>query len=95
MKIMTPDAKSWDNVVQKTRTEFDLVKELNIKSIVKYIEFNEDAIWTNSKGKQLRCCYLVMENLKAAEMLEFINEMGSQSDQFIRYMFIEIASAIH
>ena len=51
MKIMTPDKKEWKAVVNKTRTEFNLLKERSIPSIVKYIEFNEDAIWTKSKGK--------------------------------------------
>ena len=46
---------------------------------MKYLEFNDNATWTNSKGKKIPCIYLVMEYLRAAEMLEFINEMGSHS----------------
>ena len=36
-----------------------------------------------------------MEYLNAAEMLEFINEMEHQDDRFLRYIFTEIAGAIH
>ena len=95
MKIFTPDEASWKEVVQMTKTEFDLLRDKNIPQIVKYIEFNPDAIWTKSKGQQVRCCFLVMEYLKAAEVLEFINEAGVQDERFIRHIFSEIAGAIH
>ena len=95
MKIMTPGQAGWQSCVDKTRIEFNLLKERDISSIVKYLEFNDNAIWTQSKGKQVPCIFLVMEFLRASEMLEFINEMGDQDDSFFRYIFLEIANGIH
>ena len=92
---MTPSQAEWTGCVEKTKTEYNLLKERDISSIVKYLEFNDHAIWTKSNGKQVPCIYLVMEFLKATEMLEFINEMGTQDDSFLRYIFLQIASGIH
>ena len=54
---------------------------------MKYVDFNENAVWTKSNGKKVTCIFIVMEYLRAAEMLEFINEMGDQDDSFYRYIF--------
>lgn len=39
-----------DEVVAKTKAEFDIVKNLNIKGVMKYYDFVENATWINSKG---------------------------------------------
>ena len=36
-----------------------------------------------------------MEHLKAVELLEFINQMGTQEDPFLRHIFLEVANSIH
>ena len=49
------------------------MQNLNIKSIMKQYEFVDNAIWTNSKGKQQNVCYLTMELLDGVELLDFLN----------------------
>lgn len=68
---------------------------MNIDGIMKYYEFEEDAIWTTSKGKQKNVSYLVMELLEGVELLDFLNESQELDDTMLRYMFLQIGNAIH
>ena len=69
MKIFVYDPKGWDDLVKTIKSEFEIVSKLNRTSIVEYIEFNENAIWTKSTGEKVKCCFLVMQYLRAAELL--------------------------
>ena len=74
MKLFVPDEADRETVVAKTRTEFELVKDLEIPQIMKYYDFNEKATWTKSTGEKVEVCYLVMELLDGVELLDFLNE---------------------
>ena len=62
---------------------------------MKYYDFGDNAIWTNRKGVQRRVAYLVMELINGVELLEFINECEQLDDSTIRYIFLQVANAIH
>ena len=74
MKIFVPDGADKDNVIEKTKYEFDLIKDLDIPNVMKYYEFKEDATWVKSDGKTKTVCYLLMELLDGVELLDFLNE---------------------
>jgi len=76
MKIFTPNESDRDRVVNKTKTEFELVKKLTIPQVMKYYEFNEDATWRKKNGDTRQVCYLLMELLNGVELLDFLNECG-------------------
>ena len=97
MKIMvfTGDEKEKANFIKSIQEKFDLVKDLNHKSIVKYHEFNDNTTWTKKSGEKIPCCYLLLELLEGVELLELMNVMGDVEDPFYRYIFIEIANSIH
>ena len=51
MKVFEPKGKEMqEKVLKDTRTEFQIVKSLNLTSIPKYYEFQEEATWTKSDG---------------------------------------------
>ena len=77
-----------ETVIRKTKEEFEIVKALNLPGVMRYHEFEEDAVWTNGKGKQRKVAYLVMELIKGVELLEFINECEMLDDSTIRYIFL-------
>ena len=55
MKIMIPpgDEPEQNKFKSQIKEKFDLVKDLNHTSIVKYHEFNENATWTKKKGEKI------------------------------------------
>jgi serine/threonine protein kinase len=96
MKIFLLEGQEHKEIIRKTKHEFEVVKSLDIKGVMKYHEFNEKAVWTNRKGDKKDVCYLVMELVKGVELLEFINEYEDKvSDSTIRYIFHKIANVIH
>lgn len=100
MKIYTKGSKAQDveRLIEKTRAEFEVVQGLNIESIVKYHEFNDNAIWTKSNGETKQVCYTVMDPLEGVELLDFMNSANEdemQADPFFRYIFLKIGNAIH
>ena len=95
MKIFVPDGADKDSVIDKTKYEFDLIKDLDIPNVMKYYEFKENATWVKSDGSKKQVCYLLMELLDGVELLDFLNECQEQKDEFLRYIFLELAKTIH
>lgn len=60
-------------IIRKTKHEYDVVKNLEVDSIMKYYDFQEEATWTKKNGKETQVCFLVMELLNGVELLEFLN----------------------
>ena len=94
MKIFEPHPSERDEIIQKTRDELQVVQNLKIEAIPEYFEFQEDAIWTKTNGKSKNVSFLVMENCQGVELIEFLNQSKRQDDTFIRYIFIQIATAL-
>ena len=69
MKIFLVNPADKANVAEKTKAEYEIVKNLNIKGVMKYYEFNADATWINRKGEEKQVCYLVMELIQGVELL--------------------------
>ena len=90
--LRTEDA---DRMIAKAKSEYDIVKDIKSDLIMQYLDFQESAVWTNSKGVNKEVCFLVMELLEGVELLEFLNECQDQEDSFVRYMFVEIGKGIH
>jgi len=55
----------------------------------------EDAVWTKKNGTTKNVSYLVMENCQGVELIEFLNQSKRQDDVFVRYIFHQIATALH
>ena len=82
-------------MIAKTKEEFDVVKGLNLKNVMKYYDFAEKETWTNRKGESKQVSYLVMELLDGVELLEFLNETDGLDDSVLRYIFLQLANALH
>merc|ERR1712193_427951 len=82
-------------MIEKTKAEYEVVKGLDCSLIMKYFEFQENATWTKSSGNQKQVCYLVMELLDGVELLELLNECDELDDPTLRYIFLQVATAIH
>ena len=95
LKIFLMGGQDQQEVIEKTKEEFDVVKGLNIDGVMKYYDFAENATWTNRKGQSKQVCYLVMELLDGVELLEFLNEAEGLDDSILRYVFLQIANAVH
>ena len=98
MKIFVKEnLKSSDaeRMVTKAKSEFDIVKDIKSDLIMQYLDFEESAIWVNSKNVRKEVCFLVMELLEGVELLEFLNECQDQDDSFVRYLYTQIAKGIH
>lgn len=95
MKIITPPEDDRSKHIAEMKQKFELVNNLNLDSVVKYYEFCEDATWTKKSGEKIRCCFLVMELLRGVELLEFFNEMQEHNQQVMKFIFYEVARAIH
>ena len=76
-----------DRMVAKAKHEYEIVKDIKSELIMQYLDFQESATWTNSKGEKKEVCFLVMELLDGVELLDFLNECQDQDDSFVRYMF--------
>ena len=98
MKIFVKEnLKSSDaeRMVTKAKSEFDIVKDIKSDLIMQYLDFEESAIWVNSKNVRKEVCFLVMELLEGVELLEFLNECQDQDDSFVRYLYTQIAKGIY
>lgn len=98
MKIFVKEnLKSSDaeRMVAKAKSEFDIVKDIKSDLIMQYLDFEESAIWINSKNVRKEVCFLVMELLEGVELLEFLNECQDQEDSFVRYLYTQIVKGIH
>ena len=63
MKIFVKEnLKSSDaeRMVTKAKSEFDIVKDIKSDLIMQYLDFEESAIWVNSKNVRKEVCFLVM-----------------------------------
>lgn len=94
LKIMLLEDFNSETVLRKAKEEFEIVKALNLHGVMRYHDFEQDAVWTNAKGVQRKVAYLVMELIKGVELLEFINECDSLDDSTIRYIFLQIVNVI-
>merc|ERR1719326_2714565 len=72
-----------------------VVQNLKIAAIPQYYEFNENAVWKKKSGETKEVSYLVMENCQGVELIEFLNQCKRQDDVFVRYIFHQIAKAMH
>ena len=61
LKILLLGDSNSETVIRKAKEEFEIVKALNLPGVMRYHKFEEDAVWTNGKGKQRKVAYLVME----------------------------------
>jgi len=95
MKIFEPHPTERDEIIQKTKAEMDVVQGLKIAAIPTYHEFVEDAVWTKKNGQTKSVSYLLMENCQGVELIEFLNQSKRQDDVFVRYIFHQIAKALH
>ena len=66
-----------------------------MNSVMKYHEFNGNAIWKKANGEEKQVSYLVMELLEGVELLEFIKTCEILEDNFIRYIFLQVGATIH
>ena len=73
MKIFEPHADDKANFVEATRSEVELVQQLDIEDVPKYYEFNEDAVWQKKNGEDKNCCYILMELVQGVELIDFFN----------------------
>ena len=95
MKIFEPHPTERDELIKKTQEEMAVVQNLNIDAIPKYHEFVESATWTKKNGQTREASYLVMDNCQGVELIEFLNQSKRQDDVFVRYIFHQIATALH
>jgi len=95
LKIFLMGDEDGAKVIEKTKEEFAVVNGLAIDGVMKYYDFQENATWTNRKGEGRQVCYLVMELLDGVELLEFLNECDELDDPTLRYIFLQVATAIH
>ena len=51
MKIFEPHPDDKEVFLNYTQAEFDIVKGIESDQIVKYFEFEHDAVWYKSNGK--------------------------------------------
>lgn len=52
MKIYSKEkVNDVSRLIDKTRAEYEIVQGLNIDAIIKYHEFNDNAIWKKSNGE--------------------------------------------
>ena len=95
MKIFEPHPTERDEIIEKTKAEMAVVQGLKIDAIPTYHEFVEDATWTKKNGQSKQVSYLLMENCQGVELIEFLNQSKRQDDVFVRYIFHQIAKALH
>ena len=96
MKIFTPTSSERKTIVNMTKREFELVKDLNITNVIEYYEFNEEATWIKRTGQEVEVCYLLMELVDGVCFFDFLNaSQGLKDDCLLRYIFIDLAKTIH
>ena len=97
MKIFEPHPTDRASFLAATRAEVDLVQQLDMDECVRYLEFNENAVWQKSNGRDVNCCYILMELVQGIELIDFFNNSRavSRDDRLCRYIFNKVAIALH
>ena len=73
MKIFEPHAEDKADFVQATQVELEVVQNLTISGVSKYYEFVTDGVWEKRNGRNVPCCFLVMELIEGVELIDFFN----------------------
>ena len=77
-----------------------MVQQLGIDEVAKYYEFKEEETWYKKKAeKEVKCTYLLMENVEGIELIDFFNNaltcQRRLNENDMRYVFTKVTIALH
>jgi serine/threonine protein kinase len=61
------------------------VQTLDHRHVVKYFEFNEDAIWHKKTGEEVQVAYIVSELVHGGELFDYVANSGPFNESIVRY----------
>ena len=61
---------------QLLRDEVQSVNILDHKHVLKYFEFNENAVWNKKDGSQVNVAYIVSELVPGGELFDYVKYTG-------------------
>ena len=82
--------KNWQDFIQKTQFEYDIVRKLNSGKIIKYYDFNPDAVWHKKNGQDKKCAYLLMEIVDGVELFDFFRSGQEIDEKMMRHVFLNV-----
>ena len=70
---------------QLLRDEVKSVNILDHKHVLKYFEFNENAVWNKKDGSQVNVAYIVSELVPGGELFDYVANSGPFGEKICRY----------
>lgn len=80
---------------QLLKDEVQSVQTLDHKHVVKYYEFNENAVWKKKNGEQVQVAYIVSELVHGGELFDYVANSGPFNERIVRYYAKQLIQAIH
>ena len=74
--------------------EIKIMKDIDHKNIVKFIDGSVDAILFKKDGRQIPSIYMVLEYAPGRELFDFVAIAGQFSEPIARYYFKQIIEAL-
>lgn len=81
-------------MMELVKNEIGAMKDLDHQSLVKLIDFNEDAKYVKPNGTQVDVFYLALELVSGGELFDFIAETGRFSEEVARYYFHQMIEGL-
>lgn len=96
IKIFNHDNPNFNQrAFQLLQDEVNSVKDLDHSHVVKYFEFNANAVMIKKTGKRVKVAYIVQELIPGGELFDYVANSGPFTEPIVRYYAKQLIQAIH
>jgi serine/threonine protein kinase len=93
LKILNLKAQDINKILKSLENECKIMKELNHKNIVKFVNVKK-GVYTNSKKEDKKVIYVIIELASKGEIFEVLFNVGPFNENLARYYFKQLIEAM-